>query len=125
MSDQDRFYQPQNAKDAMRFVQKLFNQYNQAPLTEELIAYHQKLLAYLTNDVTTEVQKQANSEQAEKLTGMIEAMQDWLKIRLSGQPYAGTMQHFKFVPDSQQAHFKTRTIKGGKKANNLRTSARH
>ncbi|EHE85438.1 hypothetical protein QN289_03425 [Latilactobacillus curvatus] len=125
MSDQDRFYQPQNAKDAMRFVQKLFNQYNQAPLTEELIAYHQKLLAYLTNGVTTEVQKQANSEQAEKLTGMIEAMQNWLKIRLSGQPYAGKMQHFKFVPDSQQAHFKTRTIKGGKKANNLRTSARH
>lgn len=81
MSDQDRFYQPQNAKDAMRFVQKLFNQYNQAPLTEELIAYHQKLLAYLTNGVTTEVQKQANSEQAEKLTGMIEAMQNWLKIR--------------------------------------------
>ncbi|AOO75157.1 hypothetical protein LCW_03330 [Latilactobacillus curvatus] len=125
MSDQDRFYQPQNAKDAMRFVQKLFNQYNQAPLTEELIAYHQKLLAYLTNGVTTEVQKQANSEQAEKLTGMIEAMQNWLKIRLSGQPYAGKMQHFKFVSDSQQAHFKTRTIKGGKKANNLRTSARH
>ena len=57
MPEQDRFYQPQNAKDAMRFVQKLFNQYNQAPLTEELVAYHQKLLAYLTNDVTVEVQK--------------------------------------------------------------------
>ncbi|MEJ1344582.1 hypothetical protein QY882_05700 [Latilactobacillus sakei] len=63
MPEQDRFYQPQNAKDAMRFVQKLFNQYNQAPLTEELVAYHQKLLAYLTNDVTVEVQKQGNSEQ--------------------------------------------------------------
>ncbi|MEJ1330495.1 hypothetical protein QY895_07220 [Latilactobacillus sakei] len=92
MPEQDRFYQPQNAKDAMRFVQKLFNQYNQAPLTEELVAYHQKLLAYLTNDVTVEVQKQGNSEQgnseqAAKLNGMIVAMQDWLKIRVSGKPY--------------------------------------
>ena len=123
MPEQDRFYQPQNAKDAMRFVQKLFNQYNQAPLTEELVAYHQKLLAYLTNDVTVEVQKQGNSEQAAKLNGMIVAMQDWIKIRVSGKPYAGKMQHFKFMPDQQQTTFKQRTIKGSK-PNNLRTSPR-
>ncbi|KRM21209.1 hypothetical protein [Latilactobacillus graminis] len=125
MPDHERFYQPQTVKDAMRFVQKLFNQYNQAPLTEELIAYHQKLLSYLTNDLTSEIQAQNNPEQAPKLTEMIETMQNWLKIRLSGQPYAGKMQHFKFVADHQKTVFKTRTLKGGQKAKQLRTSARH
>lgn len=125
MTEQDRFYQPQNAKDAMRFVQKLFNQYNQAPLTDELVAYHQKLLQYLTADVTAAVQKEKNPVQAQKLQLMIEAMQDWLKIRLSGRPYAGKMQHFQFVADQQHTSFKHRTIKGGKRPGNLRTSPRH
>ena len=122
MSEQDRFYQPQNVKDAMRFVQKLFNQYNQANLTDELIAYHQKLTFYLTDDVLAEVQKSDNPEQLKKLQVMITVMQDWLKIRLSGKPYAGKMQHFEYIADQEHTSFKHRTIKGGKRPGNLRTS---
>ncbi|WP_054659222.1 hypothetical protein [Secundilactobacillus kimchicus] len=42
--NENRYYQPKDAKDALRYIEGLFNQYLQAPLTMELVSYHQKLI---------------------------------------------------------------------------------
>ncbi|WP_369395631.1 hypothetical protein [Lentilactobacillus senioris] len=52
MNQSDRFFQPpQNSKDAMRQIEKLFNQYKDAPLTSELITYHRSLMSRLQTDI--------------------------------------------------------------------------
>lgn len=79
-----RYIQPQSAKEAMELIQKLFNSYRNAPLTSELLNYHNNLVARLNDDImaaaTTEGPKRV-----EQLTGMIELMQAWTRIRLSGR----------------------------------------
>lgn len=88
-----RYIQPQSAKEAMELIQKLFNSYRNAPLTSELLNYHNNLVARLNDDImaaaTTEGPKRV-----EQLTGMIELMQAWTRIRLSGRPFLGKMRHF-------------------------------
>lgn len=104
-----RYVQPQSAKEAMELIQKLFNSYRNAPLTSELLNYHNNLVARLNDDImaaaTTEGPKRV-----EQLTGMIELMQAWTRIRLSGRPFLGKMRHFK-LEDGNQPKYKRRVHK--------------
>lgn len=43
MDNNERFYEPKNSKDAMRFIERLFNSYKDSPLTQSLLVYHQKV----------------------------------------------------------------------------------
>ncbi|MGY0227340.1 hypothetical protein [Limosilactobacillus fermentum] len=99
-----RYIQPQSAKEAMELIQKLFNSYRNAPLTSELLNYHNNLVARLNDDImaaaTTEGPKRV-----EQLTGMIELMQAWTRIRLSGRPFLGKMRHFKLEDGNQHQQF--------------------
>lgn len=113
-NEQDRYYQPTDLKDAMQTIQKLFNSYTDAPLTPELMAYHQKMVQQLQTNLLP-LAKQANDKlRADQINMMITVMQDWLKLRLNGQAFNGKMQHFKFV-SSNQPQFKRRVhkIRGG------------
>lgn len=114
MNEQDRYYQPTDLKDAMQTVQKLFNSYTDAPLTPELMAYHQKMVQQLQTNLLP-LAKQANDKlRVDQINMMITVMQDWLKLRLNGQAFNGKMQHFKFVSNNQP-QFKRRVhkIRGG------------
>lgn len=111
MSEQ-RFYQPQNAKDALRYIENLFNQYAQAPLTTELVAYHQKLVKQVKEDVLPTAQAEKPATQVENAQQMIQTMESWLRIRLSGQPFAGKMHHFHFEADNAKPKFKRKAVKG-------------
>lgn len=51
MNEENRYVQPQNAKEAMELIQKLFNQYRNAPLTAELLQYHNNLIMRLQTDI--------------------------------------------------------------------------
>jgi len=106
----DRYYQPTDLKDAMQTIQKLFNTYTSAPLTPELLAYHQKLVNQLQTNLLPLAQQQADQLRIDQLSEMATVMQDWLKLRLNGQAFNGKMQHFKFA-SNQQPTFKRRVHK--------------
>lgn len=108
----DRYYQPQDAKDALRYIEGLFNQYAQAPLTAELVAYHQKLVKQIQEDVIPTAKKDGQTIQVENAKQMLSTMQSWLRIRMSGQPFAGKMRHFKFEADNAKPKFKRKVLKG-------------
>lgn len=110
----DRFYQPNDLKDALQTIQKLFNSYTDAPLTPELLAYHQKLVHQLETNLLPLAQQSHDQLRRDQINSMITVMQDWLKLRLSGQVFNGKMQHFKFVSKAQP-QFKRRVhkIRGG------------
>ncbi|GAT17852.1 hypothetical protein [Secundilactobacillus silagei] len=120
---EDRYYQPQNAKDALRYIEGLFNQYAQAPLTMELVAYHQKLVKQIQEDVLPTAEKEGQPAQVENAKQMLATMQSWLRIRMSGQPFAGKMHHFKFEADNAKPKFKRKIIKGRRGGNHR--SVRH
>ncbi|WP_251898366.1 hypothetical protein [Lactiplantibacillus paraplantarum] len=106
----DRYYQPTDIKDALQTIQKLFNTYTDAPLTPELMAYHQKLVNQLATNLLPLAQQQHDKLRATQINSMMAVMQDWLKLRLNGQVFGGKMQHFKFV-SSQKAQYKRRVHK--------------
>lgn len=108
----NRYYQPKDAKDALRYIEGLFNQYVQAPLTTELVAYHQKLVNQIQEDILPTAEKAGQTVQVENAKQMILTMQSWLRIRMSGQPFAGKMHHFKFEADNAKTKFKRKAIKG-------------
>jgi hypothetical protein len=110
----DRYYQPNDIKDALQTIQKLFNTYTNAPLTPELMAYHQKLVNQLQTNLLPLAQQQTDQLRVDQIGQMIAVMQDWLKLRLNGQAFNGKMQHFKFVSNNQPT-FKRRVhkIRGG------------
>lgn len=54
----NRYYQPTDIKDALQTIQKLFNTYTDAPLTPELMAYHQKLVNQLATNLLPLAQQQ-------------------------------------------------------------------
>lgn len=93
----NRYFKPQNVKEAMETIQKLFNQYRHAPLTKELLAYHNNLSARLQGDIYREAIREDNKKQLADLANMIVAMQTWSKIRLANQPFNGKMKNFKLV----------------------------
>lgn len=106
----DRYYQPNDIKDALQTIQKLFNTYTDAPLTTELVAYHQKLVNQLQTNLLPLARQQHDHLRVEQIDSMITVMQDWLKLRLNGQVFGGKMQHFKFV-SNQKPTFKRRVHK--------------
>ena len=66
MNNNNRYVQPKNAKDAMLIIEKLFNKYRNAPLTIELINYHQKLLNQLMNNIYLAVLNEKNDHSSIK-----------------------------------------------------------
>lgn len=106
MSDSDRYYKPKNSKDAMRQIEMLFNKYKDAPLTQELVDYHQNLVNRLKTDIMQAANVENISSRTENLNSMINVMTRWLQIRLSGKPFNGQMSHFKYVSDETKTTFK-------------------
>lgn len=106
----ERYYQPTNIKDALQTIQKLFNTYTDAPLTPELMAYHQKLVNQLSTNLLPLAQQQDDQLRVSQINSMTAVMQDWLKLRLNGQVFGGKMQHFKFV-SNQKTQYKRRVHK--------------
>ncbi|GHP14404.1 hypothetical protein YK48G_18290 [Lentilactobacillus fungorum] len=121
MPKSQRYYQPQNSKDAMREIEKLFNKYKDAPITQELVDYHQNLVNRLQTDILAAAVKEGVAERIDSIHSMISVMTKWLQIRLSGQPYNGKMAHFKFVASNANPHFK-RQIHKMKGTSNHRAS---
>ncbi|WP_395320418.1 hypothetical protein [Fructilactobacillus frigidiflavus] len=121
MKDTDRFYQPTNSKDAMRKIQKLFNQYCQAQLTNELLQYHFKLLNQVKTNVLPVAKTENVPERIQAAQRIITTMESWLQIRLAGKDYPGHMKHFRYVSDHATLRYKRHEIKV-KGNQNLRSS---
>ena len=102
MNEENRYVQPQNAKEAMELIQKLFNQYRNAPLTEELLQYHNNLIMRLQTDIKQAAEAEGQTAPLKDLHEMTELMRRWTTIRLSGHPFAGKMRHFRFAPANGQ-----------------------
>lgn len=102
MNEENRYVQPQNAKEAMELIQKLFNQYRNAPLTAELLQYHNNLIMRLQTDIKQAAETEGQTALLKDLHEMTELMRHWTTIRLSGRPFAGKMRHFRFAPANGQ-----------------------
>lgn len=102
MNEENRYVQPQNAKEAMELIQKLFNQYRNAPLTAELLQYHNNLIMRLQTDIKQAAEAEGQTALLKDLHEMTELMRRWTTIRLSGRPFAGKMRHFRFAPANEQ-----------------------
>lgn len=85
----NRYYQPTDIKDALQTIQKLFNTYTDAPLTPELMTYHQKLVNQLATNLLPLAQQQHDKLRITQINSMMAVMQDWLKLRLNGQVFGG------------------------------------
>ena len=94
-----RFIQPSGPEDAMRIIQKLFNSYRNAPLTRELLDYHNNLINRLQTDIHDAVVKANNDRLSKELDEMTEIMRHWISIRLSNRPFNAKMRHFKLITD--------------------------
>lgn len=94
-----RYIQPQNANEAMLLIQKLFNKYRNAPLTNELLQYHNNLIYRLQSDIKEAAQKENNPAQLKALDEMTKIMRTWTTMRLNNKPFNGKMRHFKLVTD--------------------------
>lgn len=94
-----RYIQPQNTEEAMLLIQKLFNKYRNAPLTNELLEYHNNLIYRLQSDIKEAAIKENKPGQLKSLSNMTEIMRNWITIRLNGKPFNGKMRHFKLVTD--------------------------
>lgn len=102
MNEENRYVQPQNAKEAMELIQKLFNQYRNAPLTAELLQYHNNLIMRLQTDIKQAAEAEGQTALLKDLHEMTELMRRWTTIRLNGCPFAGKMRHFRFAPANGQ-----------------------
>ncbi len=112
MNEENRYVQPKNAKEAMELIQKLFNQYRSAPLTAELLQYHNNLIMRLQTDIKQAAEEEHNKSLLADLHDMTELMRRWTTIRLSGRPFTGKMRHFHFVANNGQK-FKRQVHKMG------------
>lgn len=111
MANSDRYYTPQDSKDAMRQIEMLFNKYKDAPLTQELVDYHQNLVNRLKTDILAAATKEGVQSRVESIHSMVAVMNNWLQTKLSGKPFNGKMVHFRFVADNAQPRFKRRVHK--------------
>lgn len=100
MKTDQRYIQPHNANEAMTLIQKLFNEYRHAPLTDVLLKYHNNLIYRLKSDIYKAAEKENNSQQLSDLNQMIQIMEAWTKIRLNNQPFEGKMKNFKLVTNN-------------------------
>lgn len=106
----ERFVSPQNVREAMLTIEKLFNQYRHAPLTAELLKYHQNLINRLQDDILREAVRENNPRQLEELEKMTASLQSWMRVRMSNQPFQYKMKHFKLVAESS-VKYSRRVIK--------------
>ncbi|XIF19528.1 MAG: hypothetical protein AJITA_00181 [Acetilactobacillus jinshanensis] len=104
-----RFYQPKNSKDAMRFMETLFNKYRNAPLTKPLLQYHEKLMFQIHDNVLPVAKKEGVPDRIKSARRMYKIMRRWITIRMSGHAFQGKMRHFKI--DNHHHKFKARHIK--------------
>lgn len=117
-----RYIQPRNTNEAMLTIEKLFNQYRHAPLTSELLKYHQNLITRLQDDIFKEAIAENDQRQLDELQGMIASMQAWSKTRMTNQPFNFKMRHFKLVAENT-VQFKRKIIKG--QTNTNHRASRH
>ncbi|MBU3830240.1 MAG: hypothetical protein H9843_05035 [Candidatus Limosilactobacillus merdavium] len=94
-----RYIQPDGPEDAMRIIQKLFNSYRNAPLTKDLLDYHNNLISRLQSDILDAAKKANNQKLLSDLNEMTDIMRRWISIRLSNRPFNAKMRHFKLVSD--------------------------
>lgn len=94
---QQRYVKPQSAREAMELIQKLFNQYRNQPLTQQLLQYHVNLTERLQGDILLAARRSGNAEDLKDLANMIVAMQTWTKLKTSNRPFTGKMKHFKLT----------------------------
>ncbi|MBA1434458.1 hypothetical protein [Bombilactobacillus bombi] len=88
-------YQPQNTKDALRYLQQLANQYLNAPLTPAIIAYNHQQIQYLRQQVIPVAKNQEhNSQRSQEAQLMAQQLEQWERQRLAGQPGPYKMRHF-------------------------------
>ncbi|GLB46549.1 hypothetical protein WR164_05280 [Philodulcilactobacillus myokoensis] len=107
----NRYYQPKDSKDAMRFIEKLFNKYRNAKLTKDLLAYHNKLTQQVAGNIKDTARRESNPKRVAEANSMVHVMQQWTKIKLSGKNFNGQMRHFKFEPNGAHQRFKRNHIK--------------
>lgn len=98
-TDDHRYVQPHSAKEAMELIQRLFNKYRNAPLTNELLAYHNNLIYRLQSDIKQAAQQEGNSDLVGQLDSMTDVMRSWTNLKLTGHPFHGKLRHFKLVTD--------------------------
>ncbi|MBB1062263.1 hypothetical protein [Limosilactobacillus fastidiosus] len=96
-----RYIQPSGPEDAMRIIQKLFNSYRNAPLTKELLDYHNNLISRLQSDIREAAVKSNNKHLLKQLDEMTDILRRWVSIRLSNRPFNAKMRHFKLVSDGR------------------------
>jgi hypothetical protein len=95
--NQQRYLQPHNAEEAMEIIQRLFNKYRNAPLTNELLAYHNNLIYRLQSDIKAAAQKEGNPERVQEIDQMTDIMRSWTNLKLTGHPFHGKMRHFRLL----------------------------
>lgn len=122
MSEEHRYIQPKNVQEAMTLIQKLFNEYRHAPLTDVLLRYHQNLIDRLQSDIRQAAIQENDKQQLHELDNMVSVMQMWTKIRLNNQPFEGKMKNFKWVTN-HRPKFKRHIHK--MKGNPERRASRH
>lgn len=108
--EKHRYVQPQSVQETMDLVQHLFNEYRNAPLTQELLSYHLNLVKRLQTDILQAAKSDGDQRQLAALQSMTAIMQSWAPIRLSNRPFPGKMRHFK-LDTGQSPHFKRRVHK--------------
>ena len=65
MKPKKRYVQPQTVREAMETIQKLFNSYRHAPLTQDLLNYHINLTNRLQTDIYVAALREKNDKQLE------------------------------------------------------------
>ncbi|WP_242361028.1 hypothetical protein [Limosilactobacillus antri] len=110
MKQEERYIQPQSTQEALLLIQKLFNSYRNAPLTQELLDYHNNLIFRLGSDIHEAAVKEGKRGQLDDLANLSAAMRRWTAIRLSGRPFPFKLRHFKLVSE-QTPKFKRRVHK--------------
>lgn len=122
LEEKYRYVKPQNVHEAMVLIQRLFNEYRNAPLTQELLSYHLNLVQRLQTDILAAAKAEGDQHQLSDLQSMTAIMQSWSPIRLSNRPFPGKMWHFK-LDTGQSQHFKRRVHKIA--GNHNHRSSRH
>ena len=108
--EKHRYVKPQNVHEAMVLIQRLFNEYRNAPLTQELLSYHLNLVKRLQTDILQAAKDEGDKHQLADLQSMTAIMQSWSPIRLANRPFPGKIRHFKLDTGSTQ-NFKRRVHK--------------
>ncbi|MCH3922614.1 hypothetical protein [Limosilactobacillus sp.] len=98
-NNQQRYLQPHSAQEAMEIIQRLFNKYRNAPLTNELLAYHNNLIYRLQSDIKEAAKKEGNPERLKEIDQMTDIMRSWTNLKLTGHPFYGKMRHFQLAVD--------------------------